>query len=1054
MENEFAGEALNVVQARDIHGDVVFNAPRERPPAPAMAPAPPRGFVPRADIQEPLIAALLERRDVALRGAGGFGKTTLACWVCRMPEVREAFPGGVLWVELGQNPSLQKVATSLAGLAAVLTGESPGTYADVPSAAAAFRNALSDKPALLVVDDAWSSADVAHFSGPSTLLVTSRRSGVLEGTEIAVDAMSDAEGAALLEGDPGVLRPLVDRAGHWPLALVMLSGLLRSLGERHGMTSEEAVASLMNELDRYGIATLDELSDADVLRGISRTLDLSLDELGDSRDRLVSLAAFPQGQVVQYETLRRLWDMSDLRVRAVADRFVSRSLASAPGPDGLRLHDVTREALRHMAPEVMRDVSMRLLEGMRPADDGRVFHLCQAGRMDELPALLRDMRYISARLAGAGPLALASDLALARTEDAFAEGLTKLLRLEGHIFVAGLSETDMALTLESRLLNRPGLLEEVHHVTEARPDGGLIALHPMPDVDGSALERSVVVHPDGASQDVDWDPRGRLLATVGYGPPVQIVDTGSWESTAWPVPYSAVVNGVRWSPDGAKLALLGDTSRFSPVFDYYDEHPPQLHALSVHDAATGVEIDVAAFRGAAISFPPGISWGADSEHLAIGGMEGVFLWRSGSGTGPLCLARKDRLGSDTDVDWHPELGLLGHATEGDVGILRHWADPIAGGEPRVWTDRDLRGAGRGLWWRPRGGVAVLALPRSTLLVDPVAQRVLWRLDHRVSLPRWSPDGGRLAFLRSGRLLELWDVPGDGELEAGASPRAAAEIDIGSHQGTRQSLAWRPDGARVAIVRDSAVVKLWRPEQSTERPTRELRHVMWSPDGGTLAVGGSRERWFALDPLDLDAAAVECAPHPFSGRDPAGKRSWLDEVGARREWESGHEPRTFVEFAPGEQAWIVARWFEPLSLCRRNGAETVLVPGYDGRRWGGASFTPSGDRVVAVSGYGPFEKTDFTLWPVTEAAQGEPAARWTTLVEPDVRHVWRVTASETHAVIVANPGLIGLFELDGMRNVCWIRTNATARDAAFDPEGRRLAVVGDAGVYLFEVTPAG
>lgn len=55
-------------------------------------------------------------------------------------------------------------------------------------------------------------------------------------------------------------------------------------------------SALVDELDRRGIATLDELSETHVLRGISQTLELSLAELAataggsEARDHFVSLA--------------------------------------------------------------------------------------------------------------------------------------------------------------------------------------------------------------------------------------------------------------------------------------------------------------------------------------------------------------------------------------------------------------------------------------------------------------------------------------------------------------------------------------------------------------------------------------------------------------------------------------------------------------------------------------------------------------------------------------------------------------------------------------------
>jgi hypothetical protein len=40
----------------------------------------------------------------ALRGAGGYGKTTLARALAHDPDIQDAYFDGILWVELGERP--------------------------------------------------------------------------------------------------------------------------------------------------------------------------------------------------------------------------------------------------------------------------------------------------------------------------------------------------------------------------------------------------------------------------------------------------------------------------------------------------------------------------------------------------------------------------------------------------------------------------------------------------------------------------------------------------------------------------------------------------------------------------------------------------------------------------------------------------------------------------------------------------------------------------------------------------------------------------------------
>jgi hypothetical protein len=71
----------------------------------------PKGYIPRPKAFDEIKHLLLNQQGqpttaitTALRGAGGFGKTTLALALCHDPDVQEAFPDGILWVELGEQP--------------------------------------------------------------------------------------------------------------------------------------------------------------------------------------------------------------------------------------------------------------------------------------------------------------------------------------------------------------------------------------------------------------------------------------------------------------------------------------------------------------------------------------------------------------------------------------------------------------------------------------------------------------------------------------------------------------------------------------------------------------------------------------------------------------------------------------------------------------------------------------------------------------------------------------------------------------------------------------
>ena len=75
-----------------------------------MVPDLPPDFVPRPAEFETLKKQLLDSKGdavaitAALRGAGGYGKTTLAKALAHDPDIADAYFDGVLWVELGERP--------------------------------------------------------------------------------------------------------------------------------------------------------------------------------------------------------------------------------------------------------------------------------------------------------------------------------------------------------------------------------------------------------------------------------------------------------------------------------------------------------------------------------------------------------------------------------------------------------------------------------------------------------------------------------------------------------------------------------------------------------------------------------------------------------------------------------------------------------------------------------------------------------------------------------------------------------------------------------------
>ncbi len=94
---------------------------------------------------------------------------------------------------------------------------------------------------------------------------------------------------------------------------------------------------------------------------------------------------------------------------------------------------------------------------------------------------------------------------------------------------------------------------------------------------------------------------------------------------------------------------------------------------------------------------------------------------------------------------------------------------------------------------------------------------------------WSPDGKRLATGSSDRTIKVWDAAGGQEL-----------LSLKGHNGGVYSVAWSPDGTRLASGSLDGTVKIW---YATGQELLTLKghqsgvdSVAWSPDGNRLATG--------------------------------------------------------------------------------------------------------------------------------------------------------------------------------------------------------------------------
>jgi hypothetical protein len=115
---------------------------------------------------------------IGVHGMGGIGKSVLAAAVARDEEVRKAFPDGIVWVALGQEPQLMFRQQDVLERA----GGEKREFNDAEQGKGVLEDFFREKSCLLIVDDIWDSQHAKLFNvvGPNgKLLITTRDKDVL-----------------------------------------------------------------------------------------------------------------------------------------------------------------------------------------------------------------------------------------------------------------------------------------------------------------------------------------------------------------------------------------------------------------------------------------------------------------------------------------------------------------------------------------------------------------------------------------------------------------------------------------------------------------------------------------------------------------------------------------------------------------------------------------------------------------------------------------------------------------------------------------------------------
>jgi len=279
-----------------------------------------------------------------ISGMPGVGKTALAVQAAHL--LAPAFPDRQVFIDLhGHTPGRNPVspAEALAELITATGADAGFLPADLPGRSAMWRDRLTGQRALLVLDNAASSAQVAPLlpsSGECLVLVTSRRQlADLPGAVVRVrlatlsPATARAMFVALTPRAAGEDRAIVDEltalAGHLPLAVSLLARV-------HACHPSWTLSDLITETRNGMLAMTAERAN------VSMAFSISWRHLRPGQRRLLALLSLHPGTASEAHAAAALADVPVTEAAWQLDRLHHECLLIETSYRRYRLHDLIR----------------------------------------------------------------------------------------------------------------------------------------------------------------------------------------------------------------------------------------------------------------------------------------------------------------------------------------------------------------------------------------------------------------------------------------------------------------------------------------------------------------------------------------------------------------------------------------------------------------------------------------------------------------------------------------------------------------------------------------
>jgi len=997
----------------------------------------PKGYVPRPKAFDAIKYHLLNRQGkqttaitTALRGAGGFGKTTLALALCHDVEIQAAFPDGILWVELGEHPP--RLLDVLNGLLASLDA-SLSRAITLEEARDRWHTTMERRVCLLVIDDVWQATALSPLleGGPQCVrLVTTRNDQVLpeEAERIWVDAMEPEEALAVLcralpvEIEQPICRArlatLAERLGYWPLLLTLAHGLLAD-HVRYGRTLAKALEVVERAYQDRGVTAFRLDNEAARNQTAQACLEVSLRHLEDfmpthiqARERYHEFAVFPEDTEIPLTMIQRFWhatgglepwETDDVCIRL---HRLSLLLSCDLGKGAMRLHDVMRSYLLQRAgPHLpalharFLDVSQEVLGLKRWADlpsdehylwQHLVLHLCSAERTEEFQTTLTDLGYLINKALYIGVSALEADLLLAiQHTDAVPPALSLFESLHrtivriSHLLRQLSTPAEMGGLLLSHLGSQPLFATQRLALERELPRPFLTAWHPLPGA-SSALLRTLSGH-IRAVNGCAVSPDGKWIVSASHDGTLKVWDAATGAERLSLSGHGEAVLGCAVSPDGQWIV--------SASWD---------HTLKIWNAATGAERRTLSGHTSAVT---GCAVSPDGRWIVSASWDHTLkIWDAATGAERRTLS--GHTGYVRGCAVSPDGRFIVSAA--DDHTLKIW-DAATGAERRTLSGHTWTVIGCAV--SPDGRFIVSASGDKTLKIWDAAtgaeRRTLINHTEWVNGCAVSPDGRFIVSASHDSTLKVWDTA-----------TGAGCISLTDHTEWVNGCAVSPDGRFIVSTSEDKTLKVWDAATGVER---------LSLTGHTGLVSGC-----AVSP---DGRFI------VSAADDGRLMIWDAATGAGRLSLSGHTgPVRGCAVSPDSRFIVSASGDKALKIWdAATGAERLSLSGHGEAVWG-CAVSPDGRFIVSAA-----DDHTLKIWDAATGAERRTLSGHTgyvrgCAVSPDSRFIVSASADHTLKVWDGRTGHCVLtFPVDGELFGC-----------VFHPDGEHLVACGQLGVYFLRL----